>query len=428
MHHFPSGLAYIASTLESKGVDVVVWSQDMNHYPDNDLTTHLDKNKYDVIGLSFVGGYYQYNKLLSLSKAINRSKNRPLFVLGGHMAPPDPEYFRKVTGADVIVMGEGERVIEDIILGKREKSQGRELIQDLDTIPFPAYHLFPMEYYRLLRQPNCEKSDFVMSMISGRGCPFKCNFCYRLDKGFRPRDIDGVVEEIKLLKANYGITYIEFQDELMMSSVSRMVDISKALGKLDIKWNCMGRLNYAKPDLLKLMKESGCVYVGYGVECFDNQVLKNMSKALTEKQIINGINATLDAGITPGTFVMWGNIGDNVETLQKTVDFVLEYGNEKQIRTMRPVTPYPGSPLFDFAKKEGLIKDVEDFYENKHINSDLLTCNFTDLSDKEFYSSLNHANKTLINNYYNKKREADITTTEELYSGKTVDFRGYRQT
>ncbi|WP_342769759.1 radical SAM protein [Marinospirillum perlucidum] len=202
----------------------------------------------------------------------------------------------------------------------------RELIQDIEKIPMPAYDLFNIEHYRALRMPHASSTDFIMPVLSGRGCPFKCNFCYRMDKGFRARSPESIIEEIRFLQENYGITYIAFSDELLMSSVQRTEEICNALIKANvkIKWECQGRLNYAKPGLLKLMKMSGCVFINYGIEAFDNQILRNMKKGLTTKQIVEGIEATLDAGISPGYNIIFGNIGENFETLKKGVDFLLK--------------------------------------------------------------------------------------------------------
>jgi radical SAM superfamily enzyme YgiQ (UPF0313 family) len=197
---------------------------------------------------------------------------------------------------------------------------------------------------------------------------------------------------------------------------------------LDIKWALegSGRLNYAKPKLLALMKRAGCVFIGYGVESLDDDTLKRMNKNLTRKQIIEGVEATRKAGIGVGMFMMFGNIDENEETLQKAVDFLLKYDDQSQLRTIRAITPYPGSPLYYYALEKGLLKDAADFYDNKHVNSDLLSVNFTQLSDEEFHSSLCEANKILLRNYYNRILEKTIEQTEELYLERDITFRGYR--
>jgi len=250
-----------------------------------------------------------------------------------------------------------------------------------------------------------------------------------MDKGFRPRSNESIIEEISLLKKKYGINYIAFGDELLMSSTERTISLCNDFikARLEIKWDCNGRLNYAEPEVLKLMKKAGCVFINYGIEAMDDQVLKNMKKGLTIKQIIKGIEATLESGISPGFNIIFGNIGDNGETLRKGVEFLLKYDDGSQMRTIRPVTPYPGSPLYYYAIERGLLKDCEDFYENKHINSDLLAVNFTAMSDQEFHQSLLEANTALLTNYFHKRLAATLEQTKKLYLQKDAGFRGFRQ-
>ncbi|HAH05403.1 MAG TPA: B12-binding domain-containing radical SAM protein [Elusimicrobia bacterium] len=449
IHCFPQGLSYVAAVLQKEGFEVEVYSQDMHHWPDEHLTRHLDENRYDAVGVSVIGGYYQYRKLLSLSDAIHRSKQKPFYVLGGHGPVPAPEYFFKKTGFDALVMGEGEETAVELFKALSRGSSlrsikgiayrdgetlrvnpRRPLIQDIDSIPWPAYSLFPMEYYRLLRIPRMAPSDFSMTLLSGRGCTFQCNFCYRMDKGLRPRDPERIADEIEFLQKQHQINFITFSDELLMSSEQRTVEVCRTFlrRKLGIRWDCNGRLNYAKRDVLGLMKEAGCVFINYGIEAFDDRILKNMRKGLTTKQITAGVEATLEVGISPGLNIIFGNIGEDRETLRKGMEFLLKYDDGAQLRTIRPVTPYPGSPLFDHAVQKGLVKDVADFYENKHMNSDLLSVNFTDMSDEEFHQALYEANKTLIENHYARQAARTLAAARKLYLEKDPAFRGFRQT
>lgn len=448
IHWIPQGLAYIAAVLRRKGYDVTIYNQDLHHYPEQHLQDYLDRERFDAIGISFIAGYYQYRKILKISEAINRSKQRPFYIIGGHGPSPEPEFFLKKTGADAVVIGEGEETVLELLdaLGRKEPLTGipgiafrdgngitindrRPLLQDIDDIPFPAYDLFPMEYYRLLRMPHASNADLVMPVLSGRGCTFTCNFCYRLDEGFRPRRNEAIIEEIRMLKKDYGITYIAFSDELLMSSEKRVVSLCEDFlkAKLNVKWDCNGRLNYAKPDILALMKKSGCVFINYGIEAMDDRILRNMNKALTTSQIIRGIEATLASGISPGFNIIFGNIGENRETLNQGVEFLLKYDDGAQMRTIRPVTPYPGSPLYDHAIQTGLLKDCEDFYERKHVNSDLLAVNFTELTDDEFHQSLCDANIRLLKNYHDKRLTATVAMTKKLYLERDASFRGFRQ-
>lgn len=448
IHVFPIGLAYIAAVLEKEGHEVEIYNQDMHHYPEEHLTKYLDTYFYDVVGISVVGGYYQYNKLLAISEAINKSKNRKDFtyIIGGHGPAFEPEYFLNKTNADCCVIGEGEETIVELLEGLETGNyyqvkgiayryngrvvvnERRELIEDIDSIPFPAYHLFPINYYRLLRYANVTSEDFVMPVLSGRGCTFKCSFCARMDEGFRPRSDESIIEEVKMLKKEYNINVIDFTDELLMSSVKRTYNLCEAFLKedLNIKWHCNGRLNYATKEVLEIMKKAGCIFINYGVEALDDEVLRNMNKALTVEQIIRGVENTVEIGISPGLNIMWGNRGDTKETLQKAVDFLLKYDDGAQLRTIRPVTCYPGCQLYYDAIKMGLLKDIGDFY-TKHTNSDLISVNFTDIPIDEMHQLLLEANTVLITNYYQKKLYSVIKDAKNLYLNKNSAFRGFRQ-
>ena len=441
---FPDNIAYIASAIRESGHEINIYHQDVYHYPEEHLTKYLDDNQFDVVGLGVIAGYYQYAKLLKISKAIDNAKNKPIYILGGHGPAPEPKYFLEKTKADFVVIGEGEITIVDLLnnLHSPEKVKGiayienneliktesRELIKDLDSISYPAWDLFPLEHYTLLGINGFKKTDRSMTVLSGRGCPYKCNFCFRLMKGFRIRSTNSIVNEIKYLKNKYGINAIYFADELLMSSVKRATEICEAILKenLNIRWYCNGRLNFAEYDLLKLMKRAGCTYVNYGIESLNDEALKTMNKNLTVEQIIKGVENTIRADVCPGLNVIFGNIGETKDILKKDVEFLKKYNTGDELRTIRPVTPYPGSPLYYYAIKNGFLKDVEEFYE-KHVNSDLLTINFTELSDDEFHESLKHANMELIIDYYLKNKIKSLNQCEDLYDNKNTNFRGFRQ-
>ncbi len=461
-HIFPMGFGALAAVLKRDGHDIKVWSQDMNHWPDDYLRAYLDENKFDVVVLSVIAGYYQYKKVLNLSKAINNSKQRPFFVMGGYGPTPEPEYFLKKSGADVVCMGEGEiticKLMEALEAQKKKTGsykpgpwleevpgtawlEGKEkkikktlrapLIHDLDTLPQIPYELFPMNYYRLMRFPKVKPTDFVFPLMSARGCSFKCTFCYRMDPGYRVRSPENLLDEVELLHKKYGITYIAFQDDLLMSSIKHTEDVCKEFLKRDlpVRWACNGRLNYCSEELLQLMKDAGCTFINYGIESLDQNVLNNMKKGLRPDMIEQGIKDTLKVGISPGLNFIFGNKGDNKETLKKAVDFLIKYDDFAQKRTIRPVTPYPGSPLYYDAIEMGSLdknNPAEDFYERKHLNSDLICTNFTELTDDEFYEALKWANTELMKNYFDKQRDGTLKQIAKLYDEKDASFRGFR--
>ncbi len=269
-----------------------------------------------------------------------------------------------------------------------------------------------------------------MPVLSGRGCIFRCNFCYRLDKGFRPRSAQSIIDEIQFLKKEYNIKFITFSDELLMSSKDRTLELCQAFidADLDVKWDCNGRLNFADIEVLQKMKDAGCVFVNYGIESLDNDTLRVMHKGLNRDMIIRGVENTLEVGISPGLNIIFGNINEPLSALDDAVEFLLKYDNHAQLRTIRPVTPYPGSELFDYAVEHHLLEGVEDFYENKHLNSDLIAVNFTRHTDDEVYRALYRTNMKLIKKYQEVQSKNMEAVCADLYFNRNTAFRGFRQT
>ncbi len=443
----PAGTAYVASYLKDHGFDdITYYNQDVFHYDEEHLTEYLSKNKFDIVGIGFVAGYYQHNKIIKLCKAIDQSKNRPFVVLGGHGPTPIPEFYIRVTNADAVVMGEGElpflnlvkalsikaslssvkgiayREDNKILVNEREKP-----IKDLDSIPFPYYEPLPMEYYVNGTFYNMYPTDRKIFMVSSRGCNYACNFCQRLEKGIRFRSTENIIEEIKKYKKDYLVSYVIFLDELFMFSEERVTELAEAFirNELNIRYFCTGRLNTVNKNMLRLLKRSGCAYIDYGIEQFDNDSLIGMQKKLTEEEIIRGIELTQAEGFPIIFDIIFGNVKDTKESLRKTLDFFKKYNDYGQYRTIRPVTPYPGSKLYDLAIEKGLLKGPDDFYD-KHINLEIPTVNFTTIPDEEYLQLLFEANKEITNDYYEHLKRSGIKAFEKVYFEKDFGFRGVR--
>lgn len=446
-NHMPVGPCYVAGYLKAHGYDdIVYYSQDVYHYPEEHLTKYLSENHFDVAAIGFAAGYFQFRKIRKICDAINASSDRPFIVLGGHGPTPEPSFFIEETGADAVVMGEGElpflnlvRAIESgaslkgvggvafrdggqIVINKREAP-----IRDLDTIPFPYYEPLPMEYYVNTKIYSMRSTDRVIYMVSSRGCNYHCNFCLRLEEGIRFRSPQNIVEEIRKYKNDYGISYIFFVDELFMFSKKRVFEVTEAFIKADLKirYFCTGRLNIATPEILDMLKRSGCVYIDYGIEQFDNDALTAMDKKQTEEEVVRAIENTQKAGIQICFNIIFGNVGDTKRSLRKSLDLLRKYNDYGQLRAIRPVTPYPGSPLYYHAIKKGLLKGPKDFYE-KHKNLELLTVNFTDIPEKEFYDLMFDANKEIIEDYYEHLKKTAARSFRKVYYEKDIDFRGTR--
>jgi anaerobic magnesium-protoporphyrin IX monomethyl ester cyclase len=423
---FPQNLFYLSGALKAAKHNVGIWFQDIHHGTPNDLTRALDNSHFDIVAVGFVAGYYQYQVANQLAKAINLSKQRRkfTFVVGGHGPAAAPEFFMEKLHCDTVVVGEGED------LGWVDLPGGIYNAKpcDNDNSPIGCYQDFPMDIYRLIRWPTSNRTDFCFPILSSRGCKWHCSFCYRMRKGFYERSINSIIEEITYLHKELQINHFQFSDELLMGSEKRTEEICEAISGLHfkIKWDCNGRLNFAQKKILSLMKNSGCEYVNFGIESLNQQMLNEMGKGLTINQIHEGIDLTLRAGMSPGLNLLWGFPDDTVENLWLAVDFLKQYDPCDELRTIRPVTPYPGTPLYQLAIEKGLLAGPEDFYENKHKNSDLISVNFMDIPTDLAHEYLFRANKKLVENYLQKRGARQIDSAMKMYLKGDTSFRGFR--
>ncbi len=449
---FPLGPAYLASVLQREGVDVEVYCQDVFHYPNSHLADLLQSNHFDLIGLGFLSARFK-ETVEPLCKVINQHKGEAWFVLGGHGPSAIPEYMLRKTGADVIAVGEAEETIVDLVNCKvntgdlasvrgiayrdGEKvyiNERRRPVRDLDSIPFPAWELFPMEKYTICSvYPGQEQPERILAMITTRGCTSRCSFCYRMERGIRRRRMDNIIEEMKILISRYGVIYFFIADELTFFKKNRVFEFEEAIRKsgLKIKYYCDVRANLVDKEVAESLKRSGCQLVNIGFESMDKKVLDRMNKDTTVEDNIRTAEVCSEVGLTMGLNVIWANPYDTEESLWKLVDFIKKYNTYGQIRTIRPVTPYPGSPLYYDALNIGLLKGPDDFFE-KFKNSDLITVNFTDMSTEECHRLLFAANTELILDHFLKingdMREAKklIDAFYRLYFEKEYKFRGAR--
>ncbi|MFC1504036.1 B12-binding domain-containing radical SAM protein [Spirochaetota bacterium] len=453
-NHFPLGIGYLASILKGMGSKVKVYCQDLFHYSNEDLAHYLSDEEFDLIGVGFMAARYS-ETVKPLCKVINQHKKSAWLVLGGYGPSPIPEFMLRDTGADIITIGESEETIGELLKSKINSSpplssiysiayrEGdkvsvntrRKPIKKIDEIPLPEWSLFPMDKYSdCLNLFNSQEGDRVLGLLTSRGCVGKCTFCYRMETGIRIRSVKKVVEEMKILYDRHGINYFFMQDELFAFSKKRMIELGKELKKnnLKIKYSCDCRVDIFDKDMAQIMVDTGCQFFDFGFESADQTVLNNLRKGTTVEQNINAAEiVTSFKNIGIGLNFLWGNIGDSEKTLRKNIDFIKRFNQYHQVRTIRPVTPYPGSQLYDYAIEKGLLKGPGDFFK-KFVNSDLFTVNFTDMPDKEYYEILLKGNKELINDHFkhtsNDMEQAEnlINNFRDLYTGKINNFRGAR--
>lgn len=452
-NHFPIGIGYLSAILKKKDVHVDIYCQDVFHYSNEELSTFLkNNNSYDLICIGFLAARFK-ETVLDLCKFINKNKKNAWLVLGGHGPSPIPEYMLEKTHCDIVVIGEAEETLPELLRckinqgslddikgiafieeGRPKVTEKRKPILDLDTIPFPEWSLFPMDKYTgSLKLFRYESGDKCFGILTSRGCINRCNFCYRMEKGIRFRSIKNVVDEILILHERYGINYLMMYDELFVYPKKRIFEFHNELEKNDlkIKFSCNARVDVFDEEIAMCLKESGCQFLNFGMESSDQHVLNLMKKNTTVEENICAAKIANKYGIGIGLNFIWGNKGDTKESLKNNARLIKKFNSYDQIRTIRPVTPYPGCDLYYDAIESGLLNGPDDFFE-KFKNSDLMTVNFTNLSEDEFYESLFEVNKDLILDYYENTTkdwaaaQSLIDSFYNLYNKIDLSFRGAR--
>ncbi|MFC1722671.1 B12-binding domain-containing radical SAM protein [Nanoarchaeota archaeon] len=364
----PLGLLYVASYLlkhsdhKVKVIDSMVEKLDMDAIADR-----IKRLKPDVMGMTAMTfTIMDVLKIAAIAKKINKKTK---VVLGGPHGHLYPEETLNLPNVDYLIMGEGERPFLELIDNLEDPSKvdgiafkrGEEiiinpklpLIQHLDEIPFPARHLTPyMKYSSLLG-----KHDVVTTMITSRGCPYKCLFCDRphLGKQFRARSAENVVEEFEQC-VDMGIEEFLVYDDTFTVDRQRVVDICNLIQKkgLKISWDIRARVNTVDKELLDLLKKAGCERIHYGVEAGNPEILKILRKGITMDQARKVFKMTKKAGIQTLAYFMIGSPRETRETIQQTIDFAIELDPDFCHFTI--TTPFPGTELYFMGMKEGLIK------------------------------------------------------------------------
>ncbi len=450
-NQFPLGPAYLTAILHNHGASVEAYCMDIFHYTNEKLAEHLQKNEYDLIGVGFLAARFK-ETVIDLCKVVNENKKNAWLVLGGHGPSPIPEYMLRKTKADIVAIGEAENTIVDLLKckitkGNLSKVNGiaylennefrktgpNKIVNNLDEIPFPLWDIFPINKYATCRQklPRQKPGEKTFEILTSRGCVNRCNFCYRMEKGIRLRNIPNIIEEFKILSKKYGISYYLFQDELFVLNKKRVFEFEDALkeANLKIKFAANARVDIIDEEMVEILKRCGCALINFGFESSDDSVLKIMNKNTTVEQNIKALEMVKKAGVGMGLNFIWNNLGDNEETLKRNAALIKKYNTYDQCRTIRPVAPYPGCDLYYKLIEMGKLKGPEDFFE-KFKNSDLMSVNLMNIPDKRAYELLLEVNSDLIIDHY-KHTNGNIESAKQLiqqfadlYSGKTTQFRG----
>ena len=375
---FPSlGLGYLAAVLEKNQYEVdlidCLTPRSLTH---EEFRNEISKRQPDIVGITST--ILTYKSGLQIAKIAKEVCPKCLTVIGGpHVTFWDSEALQECASLDIVVRREGENTMLELaervgagkdyhdVLGitcrkdgKIVKNRDRPYIENLDDIPFPARHLWPIECLRKYG------ATAIFDLVTSRGCVYWCDFCAEVrmhGRKYRVRSPKNVVDELEFLHKTHGAEYFAFCDAAFTVDQARTEEMCEEIRnrKLKIRWICGTRVDMVTKELLLKMREAGCISVWYGVESGTQHVLDCMSKGISLAQTIRAFKWTKEAGLRPEPNVIFGFPGETKETAWKTIKFV-EKISPDFVGFFTIATPYPGTPMYDFVKKNGWLK-VTDF-------------------------------------------------------------------
>lgn len=379
----PLGLAYLASVLERAGfqVDIIDYvglgmERTLNwEY----ICKSLENSSPDILGITTTTA--KLMSVIILAKKFKQFHKIPV-ILGGHgVFSIEKMILQRVHEIDVVVTGEGEKTIVELVKGYQEKSslagikgiffrhdgkiienQPRPFIKNLDAIPFPARHLLPMETY--LRSG-------ITQVITSRGCPHSCIFCSSSlfwGHRFRARSAKNVVDEIQYIYENYkkqGLKSFYYGDDNFTANKKRVLEICNLIleRKLEhLNWICQVRVDCADEELFQAMRNAGCQMIEIGVESGSNEVLRIIKKKITTDMVKKCVKIAHDVGIKVHANFIIGLPGDSKETIQQTVKFSDEVAFDQM--AFQTTQVYPSTELAKHKKIDWLNFLIEEELKN----------------------------------------------------------------
>lgn len=340
---------------------------DEQAYDFSELKKIIRAFKPDLIGITcFSYNYrYFYDLILKIKKL-----SKTLIVLGGPHVSALRKEVLKETKADLAIKGEGEITLCELIKelektrpnfrkikgliwrqkGKVIENEDRELIKNLDNLPFPDYYAFPIERYPCFLIK-------ALPLITSRGCPYGCNYCsvrLSMGRGFRPRSPENVLQEIKYWYQK-GWTNFDINDDCFTLDLKRAEKICDLIVKknLKIKFQLYNgiRVDRISLKLLKKLKKAGCTFIAYGCESGNEKILKIIGKGISLKQVRQAVDWTNYAGIKNAVNFIIGHPTETYTQALETLSFAKSLPTN--FVNFYNLVPYPGTGSFQWAKKHG---------------------------------------------------------------------------
>jgi len=372
-HFMHIGIAYLAAVLEKSGYEVKIIDATAERLGHDAFESKIKALVPDIIGIT--SNVSNASVAIETSITCKRAAPAAKILLGGPWATINWKYIVKNGYADVVVIGEGEETIIELMQsidgdddarlqnikgiafktkqGQLIKTKARPFIESLDALPFPAWHLFPDP----TKYNFPFKRTVAYPIITSRGCPFNCNFCTKYVHGFkiRYRSVESVISEIQFLKNQFHADELFIIDDNFTMNVKRASEILDRIIEekfnLAITFSNGIRADTLTPELLKKMRRAGVVEFAIGVESGNQQVLDKVGKSLSLQKVRGIVPIIHELGFIFKCFFIIGHPYDTASTMMDTIKLAIEL--DPEVAQFSKATPWPGTRLYDLVKKEG---------------------------------------------------------------------------
>jgi len=374
----PIGLAILSALLEQRGIKAdIIDAQALQLTPQETVAYAVVNGTYDIIGLTATTP--EIVSATNTAHLFRKAFPNARIVFGGVHPTIFHRELVEAGIADLVVRGEGEEPIVALALSENlrqipsltwKNDAGdvivnplTEKLVNLDSLPLPAYHKLPMERYSSAL--GAARRSPSIGIMTSRGCPGTCTFCYSgmFGKSIRYVSADLIYEHVMFLMKSYGIQEISFYDDTFTSDRNRVIALCKRFIKehLDLSWSCFARVDTVDQELLTLMRQAGCHQIMYGFESSDDAVLKTVNKRVTTSNYHEIARMTRAAGIDIRGAFMLGSPGETEQSLINTIR--LSISLNIQFAIFNITTPYPGTALYAWAEKNACIihRNWEDY-------------------------------------------------------------------
>ncbi len=366
----PLGLAYLAAVLKNASHQVELIDANALRIRPDEVVLKTRSLSPEVVGITCVTPLFPV--VTQICRSLKSAIPSVRIVVGGPQVTIMPELTMENPAFDFGIEGEAEitfpRLLDTIAKGARPDSLGGVLFREgervvrtgpaevmpIDEIPFPLRDILPNDRYFDMTT----EARRVSSIMTARGCPYRCSFCERYIRGghYRARSAENVVVELHELVTKYGCTEVVIYDDTFTANKKRAAEICEKILErgLKFRWDCRTRVDCVEPELLKLMARAGCSRISYGVESAEAKVLGLFNKKITVEQVERAFAWTRSAGIKILAYFMLGAPDETRDSIDRTL--ALSRRLSPDFAYFSIVVPYPGTDLYDHALSKGMIR------------------------------------------------------------------------